>query len=182
MKNFRLFITGLAVKSGDFFRRYTAVCCFIAAFLLEFYIESFAHLSIAETFVFMISNPFVFVMNVLIIAVLLLLCMFVKKSSALFATFFILWFAIGTTNGVVLLNRPFPFTLSDLLILPSAGRQRQPLATMAAINIPHQKGLPSGIEWDLLVGGAGLCPALYHLLRPLKQVNVDDLKLGQYIF
>lgn len=119
MKNFRLFITGLAVKSGDFFRRYTAVCCFIAAFLLEFYIESFAHLSIAETFVFMISNPFVFVMNVLIIAVLLLLCMFVKKSSALFATFFILWFAIGTTNGVVLLNRPFPFTLSDLLILPS---------------------------------------------------------------
>ncbi len=41
-----------------------------------------------------------------------------------------------------------------LLVLPSVGRQRQPLTTLAAIDIPHRKGLPSGVEGDFLVGFA----------------------------
>lgn len=106
-------------KFKGFFGRYTALCCLITAFLLEIYIESFARLSVIDFFIFMFKRPVVFLMNVLIIAVLLLLCLFVKKSFALYATFSIVWIAIGTTNGIVLLNRPFPFTLSDFLILPS---------------------------------------------------------------
>ena len=106
-------------KFKEFFGRYTALCCLITAFLLEIYIESFARLSVIDCFIFMFKRPVVFLMNVLIIAVLLLLCLFVKKSFALYATFSIVWIAIGTTNGIVLLNRPFPFTLSDFLILPS---------------------------------------------------------------
>lgn len=61
----------------------------------------------------------VFTVNFAIVCMTLMVALLLKRGVAMYTTVFLLWLGMATANGVILLNRPSPFTFSDFLILPS---------------------------------------------------------------
>lgn len=106
-------------KMARLFNLHPLIFCIISSFVLEFTIECLAHFSIIGGIKFLFLSPVIFALNMLIITVTLSVCIFTRRSIALFTTVFCVWFGIGIANCVILLNRPSPFTFSDLAILPS---------------------------------------------------------------
>ena len=93
--------------------------CLIGGLFITVYSETLARLSLFKCFEFIIFSPLVFALNVLIVTATLALSITIKRGIALYTTVFALWVGFGTANGVILLNRPAPFTFSDFMILPS---------------------------------------------------------------
>ena len=102
-----------------YFNTHPLIFCVASSFFLELTIESLAHFSIIEGFKLLIFSPIIFAINMLIITVTLSLCLLVKRSIAMYTTVFCVWLGFGIANCVILMNRPSPFTISDLTILPS---------------------------------------------------------------
>ena len=88
----------------------------VIAILLNLYIETFARQSrgISQSFIYMVTNPVVFLYNSLIIFAVLSLSLLVHKRNFLLIILSALWLALGTVNGVILLKRMTPFTLYDM--------------------------------------------------------------------
>ncbi len=91
----------------------------IVAIVLEFYIESFSRHSLLEGIEYLFKSPLAFICNALIIFATMAISFPLKRGIAAWTTAFTVWFAFGTANAIVLMNRPSPFTGSDFLILPS---------------------------------------------------------------
>ena len=108
-----------ARMGNAFYRKHPFIVSLISSFFLEIFIESFAHHSLSEGLDFLFSSPVVFTLNMLIIALTLSVSVLFRRGIAMFITVFIVWIVAGTANGIVLLNRPSPFTISDFLILHS---------------------------------------------------------------
>jgi len=93
--------------------------CLLGGLLMVLYSETFARRSFFRCVEFLISSPGVFAVNVILVASTLAISVFIKRGIALYTTVFLLWVGFSTANGVILLNRPSPFTFSDFMILPS---------------------------------------------------------------
>ena len=88
----------------------------IVALILELYIESFAKLTISPLagIKWMFTSPLVFLFNSLILfATMTIALLFRRRKFALFVVC-LLWFVVGSVNGIILLQRVTPFTLYDL--------------------------------------------------------------------
>ncbi len=91
----------------------------VTALLLELYIESFSHHSLIEGFEFVFKHPLAYLFNALILFVCFAISFPLRRGLAAWTTAFSIWFIFGTANGIVLMNRPSPFTGSDFGLLPS---------------------------------------------------------------
>lgn len=88
----------------------------LAALAIYIYIEEFARLTTGplEGIRWAFSHPVVFLYNTLIIFATLTFALLFKRRRFVLLMISIVWFCIGTANGVILMNRMTPFTLYDL--------------------------------------------------------------------
>ncbi len=91
----------------------------VTSLVLELYIESFSRHSLVKGFEFVFKFPLAYLFNSLIVFVCLSISFPLKRGIAAWTTAFSVWFIFGTANGIVLMNRPSPFTGSDFSLLPS---------------------------------------------------------------
>ena len=87
----------------------------LAALAIYIYIEEFARLTTGplEGIRWAFSHPVVFLYNTLIIFATLTFALLFKRRRFVLLMISIVWFCIGTANGVILMNRMTPFTLYD---------------------------------------------------------------------
>ena len=86
-----------------------------SALAIYLYIEEFARLTtgVLEGFKWAVSHPVVFIYNVLIIFATMTIALLFKRRRFAWFMISLVWLAIGTANGVILMNRMTPFTLYD---------------------------------------------------------------------
>ncbi len=91
-------------------------CCLILAFVYNLFIETLARHSMPGYggLYYMVHNPLVFLINMLIIYATLIICALTRKRTFLLTFISVLWLAIGITNGIILSQRMTPFTMKDL--------------------------------------------------------------------
>ena len=119
MSKVKSFLGFIGRKISGFYNAHPVVTCLLGGLLITVYSEIFARQSPSKCFDFIINSPLVFVLNVLIVTGTLAISLVIKRGIALYTTVFVLWLGFSTANGVILLNRPAPFTFSDFMILPS---------------------------------------------------------------
>lgn len=90
------------------------------AVVLYCYMEIFARQSLIEFARFFIQNPLVFLLNVIIIYGTYAIPLLFSRRTFWHLIVTAFWFAIGTVNGIVLLNRLTPFNVKDLANLEEA--------------------------------------------------------------
>ncbi len=88
----------------------------VASIGINLYMETFARFttSIVEGIRWSVTHPVVFLFNSLIIFATMTIALLFKKRRFAWIIISILWIVLGTTNGIILLNRMTPFTLYDL--------------------------------------------------------------------
>ncbi len=88
----------------------------LSALAIYVYIEEFARLTtgLFEGVKWAFTNPVVFLYNTLIIFVTMTIALLFKRRRFAWFMVSLLWLALGTANGVILMNRMTPFTLYDL--------------------------------------------------------------------
>lgn len=95
------------------------VFCIISAVIIAFYIETVSRHSLWESLKFTFLSPLVFLCGALIVLSTLAISLILKRGIAMYTTMSLVWILLGTTNGVILSNRPSPFAAADLFILPT---------------------------------------------------------------
>ena len=87
----------------------------LAALLIYLYIEEFARLTTGplEGIRWAFSHPVVFLYNTLIIFATMTVALLFRRRRFAWFMISIVWLALGTANGVILMNRMTPFTLYD---------------------------------------------------------------------
>lgn len=104
-------------KLGRFIGRagnHPVTSCAVVAVLLNLYIETFARQNIFGGLQFMVQSPIVFFYNALIIFASLSVASLFRRRIFVMTLISMVWFALGTANGVILINRMTPFTVYDL--------------------------------------------------------------------
>ena len=88
----------------------------VVSVLLYLYIETFARATsdILGGVKFMLESPAVFFYNCLIIFASFTIALLFKRRRFVFFFIGLIWFALGTVNGCILIKRMTPFTLYDL--------------------------------------------------------------------
>lgn len=94
--------------------------CYIPSLFCYVFVELCSRKSVLDVCVFFLKNPFVFLYNVLIIAVTASVCLLVRRRIFTLTVVLSLWIAIGVTDMVLLLFRTTPFTAVDLLLIKNA--------------------------------------------------------------
>lgn len=90
------------------------------AILMNLYIETISRHSLIESMRFLIENPWVFALNCFIIYATYAVAMLFRRRRFWYVIISALWFALGTVNGIILLNRLTPFNMKDLANLEEA--------------------------------------------------------------
>lgn len=87
-----------------------------SALAIYLYIEEFARLTTSpvEGFRWAFSHPVIFLYNTLIIFATITIALLFKRRRFVWLMVSVVWLALGTANGVILMNRMTPFTLYDL--------------------------------------------------------------------
>lgn len=93
--------------------------CLIAAFVLNVAIEAFSRHSLTEAVLFIFTNPVAFLFGMFIIILTFLPTVFLKRRYAWMGFIFLLWLAMGVTNFVILFFRITPFSVMDIILVPS---------------------------------------------------------------
>ena len=88
----------------------------LGALLINLYIEVFARLTTSpfEGFRWAFTHPVVFLYNTLIIFTTMTIALLFRRRRFAWFIVSLLWLALGTANGVILMNRMTPFTLYDM--------------------------------------------------------------------
>ena len=88
----------------------------LGAILINLYIEVFARFTTSplEGFRWAFTHPVVFLYNTLIIFATMTIALLFKRRRFVWFIVSVIWLALGTANGVILMNRMTPFTLYDL--------------------------------------------------------------------
>ncbi|MBE6041686.1 MAG: LTA synthase family protein [Clostridiales bacterium] len=88
----------------------------IVALAINLYMEWFARLSTgpAEGFRWAVTNPVVFLYNMLIIFSTMTLALLFKRRRFAWFMISLVWIILGSVNGAILMSRMTPFTLYDL--------------------------------------------------------------------
>ena len=92
----------------------------VIAVVMNIYIETISRHSLIESARFFIENPWIFVLNVVIIFATYGITVLFRRKLVWYIIITALWFAIGTVNGIVLLNRLTPFNVKDLANIEEA--------------------------------------------------------------
>ena len=94
-------------------------CC-IPSFFCYIFVEFCSRKSILDVVLFFLKNPFVFLYNVLIIAVTTSICLLVKRRTFTLVVVLSIWSIISVTDMILLLFRTTPFTAVDLFLIKNA--------------------------------------------------------------
>ena len=88
----------------------------LGALAIELYIEVFARITTApaEGFRWAFTHPVVFLYNTLIIFATMTIALLFRRRRFAWFMVSLIWLAVDTANGVILMNRMTPFTLYDL--------------------------------------------------------------------
>ena len=88
----------------------------ITALVINLFMESFARLTTSpiEGVRWALMNPLVFLYNALIIFASLTFALIFKRRRFVLFVISLIWIALGTCNGMILMSRMTPFTLYDL--------------------------------------------------------------------
>lgn len=92
----------------------------VIAIIMNIYIETVSRHSLIESTRFFIENPWIFVLNTVIIFATYGITLLFRRKTVWYIVITALWFAIGTINAIVLLNRLTPFNIKDLANLEEA--------------------------------------------------------------
>lgn len=86
------------------------------ALAINLYIEEFARLTTGpvEGFRWAFTHPVIFLYNTLIIFATMTVALLFKRRRFVWFIISVIWIALGTSNGVILMSRMTPFTLYDL--------------------------------------------------------------------
>ena len=90
------------------------------AVIMNVYIEVVSRHSLTESMRFFIENPWIFVLNTVIIFATYGITILFRRKTVWYILITAVWFAIGTVNSIVLLNRLTPFNVKDLANLEEA--------------------------------------------------------------
>ena len=88
----------------------------LGALVINLYIEVFARVTTSpvEGFRWAFTHPVEFLYNTLIIFVTMTIALLFRRRRFVWFMISLVWLALGTSNGVILMNRMTPFTLYDL--------------------------------------------------------------------
>ena len=88
----------------------------LSALAVYLYIEEFARLTSGpvEGFRWAFAHPVIFLYNTLIIFATMTIALLFRRRRFVWLMVSVVWLALGTANGVILMNRMTPFTLYDL--------------------------------------------------------------------
>lgn len=90
------------------------------AILINLLIEMLARGSFIEGIYFLISSPYVFLCNSIIILMTLSVTLLMRRRFWGLSLISVIWIIAGITNSVLLSNRVTPFTATDLMLVDSA--------------------------------------------------------------
>lgn len=90
------------------------------AIIMNLYIETFARHSLVESVRFFVESPWVFALNSFIIYATYAIVLLFRRKQFWYIIVTALWFALGTVNGIILMNRLTPFNMKDLANLEEA--------------------------------------------------------------
>lgn len=101
---------------GDLHQRKYIGKLAITAFFMYLYIEMFARITtgVFAGVLFLFQHPIIFAYNWLIIFSTMLIALMFKKRGFVLLIISIIWGALGTVNGIILIKRMTPFTLYDM--------------------------------------------------------------------
>ena len=92
----------------------------VIAVVMNIYIETVSRHSPIESARFFIENPWIFVLNTVIIFATYGVTVLFRRKTVWYIVITAFWFAIGTINAIVLLNRLTPFNVKDLANIEEA--------------------------------------------------------------
>lgn len=92
----------------------------VIAVVMNIYIEVVSRHSVVESARFFIENPWIFVLNTVIIFATYGVTVLFRRKTVWYIVITAFWFAIGTINAIVLLNRLTPFNVKDLANIEEA--------------------------------------------------------------
>lgn len=90
------------------------------ALLINLIIEMLARGSFIKGIYFLISSPYVFLCNSIIILMTLSITLLMRRRFWGLTLISFVWLLLGTTNSILLSNRVTPFTATDLMLVDSA--------------------------------------------------------------
>ncbi len=100
--------------------KFTLPIFFVLSFVLNFVLEIIGRKSLVEAFKFLLSEPFLYLCNTLIILFTLSLCLLIRWRITLLLVLVGGWLTLGITNGIVLSYRSSPLSAIDFLIAKAA--------------------------------------------------------------
>ena len=106
-------------KWNSLWKNFFFYCC-IPSFFCYIFVEICSRKSVLDVGIFFLKSPFVFLYNVLIIAVTASVCLLVRRRIFTLTIIMCVWAVIGVTDMVLLLFRTTPFTAVDLLLIKYA--------------------------------------------------------------
>lgn len=108
----------------EFFKQtYNKHCIYMyvtTALLINLIIEMLARGSFIKGIYFLISSPYVFLCNSIIILMTLSVTLLMRRRFWGLSLISFVWLLLGTTNSILLSNRVTPFTATDLMLVDSA--------------------------------------------------------------
>lgn len=108
----------------EFFKQtYNKHCIYMyvtTALLINLIIEMLARGSFIKGIYFLISSPYVFLCNSIIILMTLSVTLLMRRRFWGLTLISFVWLLLGTTNSILLSNRVTPFTATDLMLVDSA--------------------------------------------------------------
>lgn len=101
-------------KIIDQIMKHVYVTSAVLAVILTLWCECWGRRSIQAVFQFIITSPFVFLFNILLVFAMLSIAVLFKRRIFYHTLISVLWIAIGLTNGIMLGFRNTPFTFVDI--------------------------------------------------------------------
>lgn len=93
--------------------------CFFIGLILELFVEICSRRSLWKAIVFLVTNPFVFLYNLLIITATLSISLIVRRKVFALILTSLLWIIVGVVDLILLQFRTTPFTAVDITLLSS---------------------------------------------------------------
>ncbi len=94
--------------------------CVWLSLVLNFLIEILSRRSIFKAFIYLFTNPLVFIYNALIIMATLSIALFFRRRTFVYSLISLVWIIIGIVDFVLLQFRTTPFTATDITLIKSA--------------------------------------------------------------
>lgn len=124
LKNIKYKVQSRYQVVREFFKKtYNKHCIYMyvtIALLINLIIEMLARGSFIKGIYFLISSPYVFLCNSIIILMTLSITLLMRRRFWGLSLISFIWLLLGMTNSILLSNRVTPFTATDLMLVDSA--------------------------------------------------------------